>query len=498
MTAAPAPAGQPADRARSVRVFFACWLVYTVFWAPYIVREHYPAVTLAEQGSLDVERYLGWSDDLFRGPRGGAYINNNPGASLTGAIPLVLFRPLLARVDEWNQKLPRKSRKIDSDEWYWLAARDGRIFYFLLVGFITVAFVMAPLTAAVIGWLCSKLIEAGVPGRFAAGAALLTGLGTPLLFRTGHLNHNLLVADAGFAALLLLWDPKERSLHPARAFCAGLLGGYSLLCDYSGVVVIITAGAYVWLRARDRGQRLRTLLAFAGGVIPGAAALLVYQGWAFGSFYLPSQQYMPPTAPTSQGYRGLSWPSPALAWALFVDPRFGLFAYCPALILALFAPFAKRGKYRLPRRETWLLLGYFGIFVVFCSANQYSWLQPLTGFRYLVPVVPGLALLAIQTAQSLPRWARIAISWGAVLQSFLIAAVHENDLRLSLATLWQRRFEMLWMLRLSWAGLSQGWLAVTELIAAALLAVALFQIAIALRMDDRMVPGPGTRTTNLE
>lgn len=190
-------------------------------------------------------------------------------------------------------------------------------FYFLLVGFITVAFVMAPLTAGVVAWLCSKLIGAGIPGHRAAGAALLTGLGTPLLFRAGYLKHNLLVADAGFGALLLLWDPKDYPIRSARAFCAGLLAGYSLFCDYSGAVVIVTAGAYVWLRSRDRRQRLRGLVIFAGGVIPGTVALLACQGWAFGSIFLPSQQYMPPTASTSQGYCGFSWPSPALVWALF-------------------------------------------------------------------------------------------------------------------------------------------------------------------------------------
>ena len=28
------------------RVFFTCWLVYTVFWTPYIVREHFPRLPL--------------------------------------------------------------------------------------------------------------------------------------------------------------------------------------------------------------------------------------------------------------------------------------------------------------------------------------------------------------------------------------------------------------------------------------------------------------------
>src|SRR4029077_17366983 len=89
------------------RGFLTCWLAYTVFGTPYIVREHFPAMTLAERGSLNVAPYIGWTEDIFRAPNGGGYINNNPGASMVGAIPLVLLRPLLKTVDDWNQRRVR-------------------------------------------------------------------------------------------------------------------------------------------------------------------------------------------------------------------------------------------------------------------------------------------------------------------------------------------------------------------------------------------------------
>ena len=40
--------------------------MYSVFWTPYIVREHFPAVALAERGSLNVADYLGWTDEFSR------------------------------------------------------------------------------------------------------------------------------------------------------------------------------------------------------------------------------------------------------------------------------------------------------------------------------------------------------------------------------------------------------------------------------------------------
>jgi hypothetical protein len=439
------------------RVFLTCWAVYTVFWIPYILREHFPAVTLAEQGTLNVERYHAWTDDIFTAPRGGAFINNNPGASLTGAIPLILLRPLLARVDEWNRKLPRPDVRVDESELFRRTLREGRAFYFLLTAFLTVALVMAPVTAGTAAYLCARAMEAGLATKPAALVALLYGLATPVLFRTVNLNHNMLAGDAGFFALLLLWDPRSRPLSAGRAAAAGLLSGYALLCDYSGGVIVLAVALYVWLRSRGQPQRWRILAAYAAGVVPGAAALAGYQEWAFGSLLLPSQHYMMPTAPTSRGYRGFDWPSPSLLWANFFDPRFGLFAYCPALLLAAAAPFARRVRQWLPRRETWVLLIYTGMFVLFCSANRYSWLQPLTGFRYLVPVVPALALLALQGAQLMPIRARWVVAIAACVQSLILAAGHENDVRMAVGSLLRRHFAFIWMIRLREAGAPVTW-----------------------------------------
>ena len=274
-------------------------------------------------------------------------------------------------------------------------------------------------------------------------------IGYPRLFRAGPEPQP---AGAGFIALLLLWDPHSRPLARCAAV-AGLLAGYALLCDYSGIIVILVVALYVWLRAAN----WRALAAFVIGVIPGAAGLAIYQAWAFGSFLQPSQHYMMPTAPTSRGYRGFDWPSPSLMWANFFDPRFGLFAWCPALALAAAAPFTTRVRYRVPKRETWVLLIYFALFVLFCAANQYSWLQPLTGFRYLTPVVPGLALLAMMAAQALPQRLRLAIAFVAVAQSVIVAAAHENDIRLELAALWKRNFAFFWMIRLRQAGVPVLW-----------------------------------------
>ncbi|HEX4137626.1 MAG TPA: hypothetical protein VHY84_23655 [Bryobacteraceae bacterium] len=464
------------------RVFLVCWLVYSVFWIPYIVREHFPAMTLAEQGTLNVERYLGWTDDIFQGPKRGAFINNNPGASLTGAIPLLVLRPFLAKVDSWNQRQPRPQTPApDEGEVFGRAVQEGRGVYFLLIAFLTTAAVMAPATAGMLAFFCSRLIEAGVSGASAGLIAILCGIGTPLLFRAAGLNHNLLVADAGFTALLVLWEPNDGPLTFQSTLIAGLLCGYALLCDYSGIVVASIGALYILQRSSGKHNRMRAFAGFSVGMIPGTAILLIYQTWAFGGLFHLSQQYMPATAQTVHGYRGFDWPSPALAWALLVDPRFGLFAYCPALVLAFAAPFVRQIRYKLPRRETRLLLIYFGLFLLFCAANRYSWLQPLTGFRYLLPVAPGLALLAVQAAQALPRPVRRVLAGISCIQMLVVTAAHENDLRLTLHTLRERHFEPFWLIRLRQAGTPGTWIHASEWLAAIALGVALYNVLVLLR-----------------
>ena len=89
-------------------------------------------------------------------------------------------------------------------------------------------------------------------------------------------------------------------LAPDARQLAGLLAGYAVLCDYSGVVVAAVTFFYAWIRSGEQpfARRWRVMLAYAGAFLPGVGALAIYQAWAFGSLYRPSQHYMLPTALT--------------------------------------------------------------------------------------------------------------------------------------------------------------------------------------------------------
>jgi len=444
------------ERCLALRLFFSVWTVYSLFWTPFLVREHFPALALIERGSFNVERYAGWCEDIFPGPKGGAYINNNPGASLTAAIPLATVKPILGWLDRNGN--PPGPQWTFPDHMFQTAAREGRGLSMLLATFITVAGVTAAANAFSIAFAGVRLLQFGVPSHWAASICLLYAFGTPVFFRNGHLNHNMLVGDAGFIALLLLWHPDGRPITVKKASLAGLLCGYAILCDFTGLVVTAVIGAYILWRVWEQNQAGWPLpAAFAAGVAPGIMGLLLYQLNAFGNPLLPSQQYMAPTAPTAQGYRGFDWPSPDLVWENFFNPEFGLFAYCPLLVLGLAAPFVRNATHRIPQRETVAMLAYFVTFVIFCAANQYSWLQWSTGFRYLVPVVPMLFLLAMQTLQALPVWLRWTLAAASLMESGASALTRHHHVGTALLDAFQHPLRVLWIDRMTAMGVIPEW-----------------------------------------
>lgn len=434
-------------RGVAIRLFVSVWTVYSLFWTPFLIRELFPALALVERGSLNAERYVKWCEDIFPGPLGGAYMNNNPGASLTAAIPLAAVKPLLDRLDRANAG--GRTDWVFPDHMFEAAAREQRGFSMLLAAFITVTGVNALSCAIVTAWLGWCLFQFGVRPPWAAAISLLYAFGTPVFFRAGYLNHNLLTANAGFLALLLLWNPAKRELSAPRAWAAGALCGYAILCDFTGLVAAAVAAGYLLARGRDSSGAGRLLVRFAAAASLGVTGVLLYQWSVFGNPLLPAQHYMPPTGPTAQGYRGFSWPSPTLAWANFFHPEFGLFAYCPMLALGLAAPFTGVKTLRIPGRETAVLLVYFAALSLFCAANQYAWLQWSTGFRYLTPIVPCLLLLTVQTLRVLPGWIRYPVVAFSLAGSVASVLTRHHHAGLALAGLLEWPPRVVWIERMT-------------------------------------------------
>lgn len=444
--AATAAGSRPGDGARrgiAWRLFVASWALFVLHFATNTVREIYPALTLGDRGSFDVSEYVGLHPDIFAVPGRGAFINNNPGASIVGAIPYAAARPLVdrivARVQAARAAQPDAGGTPHYDspwpmarEFYRQARARGLDVKFGLGAGVMQALAMAPLSAlsvVVMFWLLAARIESI---RAAAALAFLYAIATPVLYRTAQLNHNVLVAHCALFAFATLWRPWT-SVAPATVagfLLAGFLSGWAVVCDYSGAIVVVAMGGYAvarWMQTEGAPRRPAPLLAFGVGVAAAGAILLAYQWVAFGHPLLPPQHYMPAATYTHHGYAGMDRPHLDLLWSTLFSPRYGLFISAPILLLALYPPAWRTPARLVGRSESWCIGVFCLLFLLFCSANQYGRMQFNSGVRHIVPVSPLLFLIAAGVVLRLPRIAAVGASVLAAYWSWCLAMVRDVE-----------------------------------------------------------------------
>ncbi len=419
-------------RAIPTRLFLTCWVIFSLHFATDFAREHFLVVSIAERGSFRLDDYYGLHPDIFQLPNGHAYHGANPGVSMLAAIPYFVLRPITdpivrrvaagraARGDtasaQFQDLRPARVR------FYQEVRRRGLDIKFGLVGLISMVLFMAPLSAFGAVMMYRVLLGTGLSSAYSLAGSLFYAFGTPVFFRTGYLNQNLAVAVFAFVAFALLWNPGDqfRLGQRSRWLWAGLCAGLAFLCDYSGALALGLLGLYAVWRSYRRGT-WATAFSAAGwytlGVLGPLLLLWFYQWSAFGTPFYPPQHHMPPVEWSDLGYQGVTGPQGDLFWSLLLDPRFGLFITAPALSLALFAPWLNlKGISIVPWRETVAAFGLAIAYLVFFSAVQYTQLQYITGIRYVIPVIPFLALLTVAVLVRLPRW----ISWPVGIASLAL------------------------------------------------------------------------------
>ena len=447
-TAAPADRATGDDRRShtGLRIFLTCWIVYSLFFATNVVREHYPAFSLIERGDWVCDDYAGFHADLFEHTDGHWYVGNNLLGSLIAVPPLLLFDPVLdalqrrslaklAESDEppdatYDTKYPLRQelfRKVK------LAGLDLR---FGASTAITSALLMAPLSALLAVLVFGLLRERGVERRRSLWMTWLFAFGTPVFFRTAHLNHNMFLMEALFGAFLLLWrrpgNPEPLSL--GRRLAAGFLCGMAMALDYAGFVPAgILALYFVCTRAgtSDWPTALREAVPCVLAALPPLAFLLGTQWAMYGDPFTPGQFVMREVNYTDRGLKGMGLPKLEIFLKNLLSPSYGMLVFAPVLALG-FVPlaFGRRGEGEpiLPGRERrWTALYVLG-FLLFCAANWYSLMQFNTGFRYLLPVVPFVFLAASDHLARLPRGWLVALTVASIAHQGVLSMAREvND-----------------------------------------------------------------------
>src|SRR4029077_3100579 len=90
--------------ARRWRIFLIAWILYSVHFATNVVREHYPAFSLAEHGTFRVDEYQGFHPDIFVLRHVHCVTAIKVFVSALAAIPLLIFEPVLDALEQYSKR----------------------------------------------------------------------------------------------------------------------------------------------------------------------------------------------------------------------------------------------------------------------------------------------------------------------------------------------------------------------------------------------------------
>lgn len=459
---------QPALNHRTIsrslqwKIFLACWLIYLVHFSPFVTREVYLTMAIAERGTFQVPEYVDLHPDLFTLPGRGDFVGTNPGMSFLAvpvywaSLPIVNriapVRPHPPGADEIQYREDRRNRL----KFYKKVRERGLDVRLGVAALLTSGFFMAPLTAGAAVLMFRVLRRIALNETSALWMTLLFALGTPIFLRAGTLSLNLTVGLLSFAAFVLIGWPSDS--HPqgerGRYFAAGLLGGYAVATDFTGAISLLAIGFFALiqqLRKKSLGAAIQgTLWTVAGSIGPGLF-LLWYQWHCYGDALLPVQFHMPKAV--FIGYpseRGFGWPLPAALWGLLFDGQYGLLTFAPVFALALYHPvlLAKKQS-RIPVTFAVASWVYFVALWIFCSCIHYTLRhQWQDGVRYIVPALPPLFILVADVLARLPRWVVFPVLGFSFFTSWCVAMVRSNPYD-SIARVWTQGVQYPWLTTLS-------------------------------------------------
>jgi hypothetical protein len=375
-------AAPPQRRGRTAALLaLCCGLVYLANLRPPGPADSIPArlipFSLLREGNLDLDEFHWLTRDdtlpyFLRRTTDGHVVSRYPLATALVAAPLAV--PFVW----WSQH----HRLQDDDIRFRLAT--------LLFERFAAALMMALSVALVYLALCHLTTS-----PTAIGIALVYALGSNTWSTSSQSlwQHGLAALSlAGLSLSLLRLRARPSAI---AATIAGALASAGVLARPTMLIFAVLALLYIWQKHRSR------VLAFALLPAIGALGLLAYNLRTMSSIL--------------GGYAdiNLGLPSPRAAAGLLISPNRGLFIFTPATLLALPAML----RWRSPR-SPWL--PYLGAgcvaYLVFYSSFHGWWGGATYGPRFLVDILPALALLSVPAVEAL-----IATTAGRAVATVLAA-----------------------------------------------------------------------------
>ena len=328
--------------------------------------------SILERGTLWIDGYCGYNTADIVELRSHIYSNKAPGGAFTGLVPWLFITSIMRII-------------FNESDGFWAAATH-----------LGTLFSVSLLSSVLIVLLYRFALRLGAGNTRAVALALVLAFGTILFPYATEFTGEPISALCVFASFYLLVFP-EPGDNTYRNLLAGLLAGWSVVCDYPTFVLAAGVGLYAIWKLRD----WRRIAPFAIGAGVCAIILASYNVLAFGSpFFLSYEAYMGAANASrfpeqSVGFAGVTYPRAAVLWDVLLSAERGLYVCNPVLLLAF------PGLYYFWRRSTFrpelLLIAYVIIsFILFNGSYGESIIYwgggTATGPRHILSAVPFMVL----------------------------------------------------------------------------------------------------------
>jgi hypothetical protein len=256
---------------------------------------------------------------------------------------------------------------------------------------VVLTFFLSALPSAFLGVLLFRIVRR-FTHKISISLAVVLGYGllTPAFTYSGAFYGHQTVAALLFAAFYVLFT-YQNHLTAWKLLLVGLLLGLSVFTEYPAFLIVVILVVYAfYLLYRYQTWRLIAWPILGGAVF--AIALALYNQAIFGGFF--KLGYSDSTLWSTQhdtGFMSLTYPHWKAIWGLTFGVFRGMFLLSPLLLLAL-PGFVFWWRSKQYRAEFWVALGSSLAYFLFNASSVMWWGGFSVGPRYLVPMLPFMAL----------------------------------------------------------------------------------------------------------